>query len=209
MSLAKKSRQRNVTRSDTPARYAFSLLWLMRLASSSMPTPRAPNTWAAATTSRPSPLPRSYTTSLDVTSARRSIWRPTGPGVTTYGLLGLTNPGPPVRHPTPSTLASNRGGATAIIVRRFTSSATSFPDAASRARPWTVWRRGVTLRLSPAARRADEASAVRHEFRADFRDDHTDPGAADESVRFRPGGIAGHRGRLACAARIHPEGGVG
>src|SRR5262245_26901076 len=94
MSAWKMSCHRNCARSATPSLIALSRLSWTSLPSSSTPTPVAPNSRAAAMTSRPSPLPRSYTISAGPTSASRSISTPTPSGVATYGMDGPTNPGP-------------------------------------------------------------------------------------------------------------------
>src|SRR5512139_271585 len=52
-----------------PSFKALSLLCLIRRGSRSVPTPRQPVFFAALITTRPSPQPRSYTTSCPVTSA--------------------------------------------------------------------------------------------------------------------------------------------
>src|SRR5262245_53182048 len=60
---------------------AFSWLSAMRWGSMSTQTPRAPNCRTAVITMRPSPHPRSYTTSSALTSASRIMTSTTSGGV--------------------------------------------------------------------------------------------------------------------------------
>ena len=73
MFASNKSCCTNLTRSPTPAFLRLSFASRMRTQSISMPTPRAPYSFAAVIGIRPSPDPRSYTTSAGVTFARFSI----------------------------------------------------------------------------------------------------------------------------------------
>ena len=73
------------TRSATPAQRASKRLFSMRSASISMPTPRAPNRFAAVIGIRPSPDPRSITKSFGPTFASSSIRSTVDCGVGTYG----------------------------------------------------------------------------------------------------------------------------
>ena len=83
ISAVKRSSVRNVTLSATPAARAFAVASRVRSGSMSMPTPRAPYIFAAAITIRPSPDPRSYTTSFGVIFASFSIASTTTDGVGT------------------------------------------------------------------------------------------------------------------------------
>src|SRR5262245_61079853 len=91
-SVLNRSCSRNLTRFSTPARRAFSAAWRFRRQSSSTPKPRAPNFFAAVTTMRPSPEPRSTTTSCGPTLAIRSISSTVTCGVATYGAASLGGP---------------------------------------------------------------------------------------------------------------------
>ena len=71
-------------RPATPARFALAMLSATSRGSISTPSPVAPRR-AAATTMRPSPLPRSITWSPAPTAARSSIAAVTLSGVVMYG----------------------------------------------------------------------------------------------------------------------------
>src|SRR5688572_22509888 len=83
MLVVNRSWLRKRTLSPMPEVLRFSVASLMRCGSMSMPTPRAPYVRAAVIGIRPSPEPRSYTTSLAETFASFSIASTTSCGVGT------------------------------------------------------------------------------------------------------------------------------
>ena len=83
MSAVSTSSVRNITLSSTPAARALAVASRVRSGSMSMPTPCAAKLFAAAIGIRPSPDPRSYTTSLAVTRASFNIACTTAVGVGT------------------------------------------------------------------------------------------------------------------------------